>query len=88
MVEETWQPHIAPGAISFDRSFRVTSPEQRTDVYLRVADRKVAADVLFRFPNQDDLPRFHGADREILIPLTFVAQGEQFVAQTTMRMTW
>ncbi len=87
-IEESWQPHVAPGAISLNRRFRVISTEPGLNIYLRVADAKLADEVKFQFPNQDSLPRFQGDAREILIPLTLVAEGDQYVAQTSYRMTW
>ncbi|NQU47842.1 MAG: hypothetical protein HQ519_04290 [Planctomycetes bacterium] len=87
VVSEKWTPEIGLGGIGFFRHVEVTSPTQSKRLYLRIASN-TTAEVQFSFPNDDAMFRSVAGSEEILIPLTFKADGNQFRAQTSIQMIW
>lgn len=87
VVEESWAPHVVPGAIGFERSFNVTSSTDRWNVVVR-AGLSQEGKLSFDFRGEDFMTREKGQFLEYLIQLKFKPQGEQFVAQTSYLMTW
>ena len=86
-VSEKWTPEIGPGGIGFLRQIEVTTATDVKNLYLRIASESTD-EVQFSFPNDDAMARVMQDGAEILIPLTFKADGNQFRAQTSIQMIW